>query len=356
MSSKIHSILVVFVLFTTIICTSCRSESDELITTSETESLIANSKTANLILRTSMNNSSGDDNIDDSDCFSIKIPFTITANGQEVTINSQEDVDKYDDIFDDTDEIVFSFPITVVFNDFSEEIVTNQDQLNEISNNCNTTDDMISCIDFEYPFSASVFDSQSELINTVTFENDKDLYRFVEDLEDTDVTSINFPITVVFSDDSRVVINGIDDLEDAIEDVVDEDCDDDDDDDDNNGDDTSMDVDSFSQILVDEEWEILKYKDNQSNETKNYKDFEFDFLNDGSVVIEDEENDETINGTWSASKNADEKLEVNFDFGSEAPLDKLNGLWEVKKAEEEQIKLERDDDGVSKDQLFFKED
>ncbi|GAA4270927.1 hypothetical protein U6A24_03425 [Aquimarina gracilis] len=353
MRIKVNSIFVFFTLIITVVVISCRSESDELIVSTQNESIAANSKAASLILRTSENNGNVDDGIDNTSCFSIKIPFTITANSQEIALNSQEDVDQYNDIFDDTDEIIFNFPITLIFNDFSEITVNTQDQFNENVNACeNIDDDTIECIDFSYPFSASVFDSQSELIETISFENDKELYQFVDDLSDTDIATINFPITVIFSNNTEIIIDNLDNLEETIENVTDDDCDLDDDD--NNNDNT--DIQRFSEILTDHEWEVLKYKDNENNETKNYKDFEFEFLNDGSVTIKNDETDEITNGTWIASVNADSNLEIDFDFGSEVPLNKLNGLWEVKKAIEDQIKLERTNGTVSKDQLFFKND
>ncbi|MBQ0735702.1 hypothetical protein [Aquimarina celericrescens] len=370
MRLRINLFVILFSLLTAIVTTSCRSESDELIVAPENESLKKDSKVANLMLRTSMNDGSTDDSIDNNSCFTLKLPFTITANGIEITFSSQEDIDVYDDVFDDSDEIIFSFPITLIFDDFSEVIVNTMSEFNEILENCdedNNEDDneSIECIDFQYPFSASVFNSQSELIETASFENDRDLYQFIDDLEDTDIATINFPIVIVLFEGTEIEIDDLDNLEDAIEDVIDDGCyndnndDDDDDNDDNNDDDDNDDDDddvsseAFSEIITEETWEVLKFKDNQSNETKNYTDFEFDFKSDGTVIIE---NEETIDGTWSASLNSDGKLEANFDFGTEAPLNKLNGNWSVKKATEEQIKLEKDDDGVSKDELFFKEE
>ncbi len=362
MTIKINSIFCLFVLFAAIVITSCRSESDELIETPENESLKKDSNVASLMFRTSMNDGSIDDSIDNSSCFTVKVPFTIIANELEIVFNSQEDIDSYDDVFDDSDEIIFSFPITLIFNDFSEVIIDNTDQFNETSQRCDDNDENIECIDFQFPFSASVFDSQSELIETATFENDRDLYQFINDLEDTDIATINFPITVVLSEGTEIVINDLDNLEDAIQDVINDTCDDDDDDDDDDNDDDDNDDDDnddddmnterLSEILTNQNWEVLKYKDNQNNETKNYNDFVFDFLSNTTLVVENEEINETTNGTWSTS--SDTELQIILDFGSKAPLDKLNGTWRVKKASENQIKLEKDDGGVSEDQLFFK--
>ncbi len=353
MKVKINSILLFFILSIAVVITSCRSESDELIEASEEQSLKVNSKVANLMLRTTMNNGSSDDSIDNSSCFNIQFPFTIITDEQEIVLTSQEDIESIEDVFDD-DEIAIRFPITIVFEDFSEVVVDNEDQFEELIENCEEEEDTgddddehIKCIDFMYPFSASVFDAQSELITTIAFENDKDLHLFIDDLDSEDVTNINFPITVVLPESTEISISDLDNLEEVIDDAIDDDCDGDDD--------TTIDTNDFSEILTGETWEVLKYKDNQSNESKNYKDFVFDFSDDGTVIIENEDTRDITNGTWSLSSNTDGGSNVNFDFGDQAPLNKLNGEWKVKKARENQIQLdEREGDGVSKDQLFFK--
>ncbi len=369
MKSKINSILLLITLFTLVLATSCRSESDELIKAPDGQSLEANSKIADLILRISMNNGSLDDDIDNSSCFNIKLPFTITANGQEITFSTQEDLEAIEGVFEDSDQIAFSFPITLVFSGFSEVLVENTDELDEQKEKCNDNeenkdddnDDEVECLKFKYPFSASAFDAQSELITTETFENDKDLHLFIENLDSDDITNINFPITIIISDSTEISISDLDNLEDVIEDTVEKGCSDDDDDDDddgNNDEGDTIESDRFTEILTSQTWEILKYKDNQSNETKNYIDFTFEFIANGVIIIENEETEEIINASWSTSANPSGKiLNITFDFGSQSPLDKLNGSWDVKKASENQIKLEQvDSDGVSKDQLFFMEE
>ncbi len=105
------------------------------------------------------------------------------------------------------------------------------------SENDITNDEPIECIDFVYPFSVSAFDSQTELITTVSFENDDSLNLFLIDLNDNDVVNINFPVVLVLSDGLEISTNNLSELEEVIEIAINDDCDDDDDDDDDNDDD-----------------------------------------------------------------------------------------------------------------------
>ncbi len=90
-------------------------------------------------------------------------------------------------------------------------------------------DDDIECINFQYPFSASAFDIERELITTITFENDNDLNQFIEGLKEEDIVAIRFPILLIIAEKTEIEVDDLDDLVETIEDYIDIDCDDDDD-------------------------------------------------------------------------------------------------------------------------------
>ncbi|WP_074408700.1 MULTISPECIES: hypothetical protein [Aquimarina] len=348
MKTQQNFVLLFLPLIILIVFSSCRSESDIFIEDFENQPIKPTSKAADLMLKVSMNDGSTDNIIDNSTCFTVKLPVTVIANGSEEIINSVEDFQIIEDIFaefnNDTDELEIIFPITVIFNDHTQVSVENQIELETINSNCTTNNENIECVDFKYPFSISVFDSQSELLQTITFKSDKELFRFLKKLKEEDIATINFPITLIFSDNTETTITSIENLEQTIEDTIDS-CDDDD---------TTTDL--FTQTITKGKWEVQKYKDNQNNETQNYKDFVFTFSEDGSVSIENTVTNEIIVGSWSLITRADGGLDANLEFGSQPPLDKLNNSnWNVKKTQENRIMLDdRKDDGISKDELFFK--
>ncbi len=348
MKTQQNFVLLFLPLIILIMFSSCRSESDILIEDSENQNIKSTSKATNLMLKVSMNDGSIDNIIDNSTCFTVKLPVTVIANGSEEIINSAEDFQVIEDIFaefnNDTDELEIIFPITVIFNDYTEASIENQIELEAINSNCTTNNENIECVDFKYPFSISVFDSQSELLQTLTFNSDKELFKFLKNLKEEDIATINFPVSLIFSDDTETTITSIENLEQTIESII-ESCDDND---------TTIDL--FIQTITKGKWEVQKYKDNQSNETQNYKDFVFTFSEDGSVSIENIVTNETTNGSWSVITRADGGLDTSLNFGSQALLNKLNNNnWNVKKTQENRIMLDdRKGSGLSKDELFFK--
>ncbi|WP_299437674.1 hypothetical protein [uncultured Aquimarina sp.] len=354
MKTQIKPIISFLILSSIILVTGCRTELDEEIGSPQDQTLEANSKVADLILKTVMNDGSGDNILDGSSCFNIELPVTVNVNGVDVYIDSEEDFELIEEIFnqleDDIDDLDFIFPITIISSDFSEMIIENENQLEQLIENCedDDDDDDIECIDFQYPFSVSVFNENSELLETITFNSDNELHDFIRDLDEDDIVNISFPITVILSDGTEMVITNLEDLEDIIENAID-DCDEND-----------LSEERFTQVITSQLLEVQKYKDNQSNETNNYRDYVFDFSEDGtvSIMLEDNDGDPSnnmiTNGTWSVCTRADGGLDATLDFGTEAPLNKLNNEWNVKKIKENRIMLDdRNDPGISKDELFF---
>ena len=223
-------IMAVFFLFT-----ACRTEDEEIITPPDQQTLTINSTTADLITRTATNDGSNDNILDNANCISIQLPVTVIVDGLEIIIDSEADLDVIEAIFDefddDIDELDFVFPITIILSDFTEITITNVQELQSFIDECsgeNESDDDIECIDFQYPITYAVFDQNNELIETVTITNDQEHYEFIDNLEDSDIVSINFPLTLILSDGNTVTVNNISQLEDTIENAID-DCDEDDD-------------------------------------------------------------------------------------------------------------------------------
>ena len=134
----------------------------------------------------------------------------------EIIVDSEEDFDTIEDIFDefddDIDELDFIFPITIILSDFTEMYINNATELETLIDDCpgeNETDDDIECIDFQYPISYSVFNQNNELIETVTINNDQEHYDFIDNIDDSDIVSINFPLTLILSDGSTVTVTNI---------------------------------------------------------------------------------------------------------------------------------------------------
>ncbi|MFA5297063.1 MAG: hypothetical protein WC389_02505 [Lutibacter sp.] len=211
---------------------SCQNESNLLIEPSSGEIIKANTTITSLLQRMVTHEGSKDNIIDNSDCLNVELPVTVTANGIELTINSESDYALIEAIFnesdDDTDTLNITFPIKVILNDFSSIIVNNDDELEDLAKDCDEENDIdIECIDFVYPITFSIYNSSSQLSETLVVESDKQLYKLLEDLEDYYIVQINFPISVISDDETIQSITSMEELETAIK-AADEICNDDD--------------------------------------------------------------------------------------------------------------------------------
>lgn len=341
--TKLFSYLLILSIFTFL--TSCREESDDTIFPEE-EALIANSEEANLILRTTLKNGSGDDILDGSSCYTVKLPVTITIEEIKIIVETEEDFERIEDVFeeldDEIDDLEFIYPITLISYDFMENVIQNEDQLEEILENCeDKEDDEIDCIKFTYPFTVSLFNRESELLETITFTDDQEFYLFVKNLTIEDIVTIGFPIIIVDADGDENEITNLKELIKVIKEALDDDCDEDDTED------------KFVDSLISKPLKVQKYKDDENNETKNYKNYLFDFKEDGTVRVSLEGTEDVVEGTWELH---DDNDEVMFDFDDDEPLNKLNGEWDIKKVFKTRIMLEnRESSDKSKDELFFKQ-
>jgi len=312
------------------VLTSCRKEETEIIETPPEDILEPNSSIANLMLRTATNDGSNDNILDLANCFNIKLPIVVSANSTEIILNNESDYDKVESIFDeeydDINVLDISFPITIIQKDYSEITINNSSELNSLAATCNgenNVDNDIECIDFIYPFSASIFNTNNELLSTEVFTTDKDLYLFIETIAPEDIVSINFPVSVILSDNSQLQIYSLTELESRIENHQ-NDCDEDDDfdyDDD--------DCDHCTQELVSDyltgcqNWYVDKLKRNDIDYNTIYDGYDFNFFTNGTVSVY--WNSIIVYGTWSISGTAN-NITVIIDIPA-LPL--CNNNWEL---------------------------
>ncbi len=318
---------------------ACQEEYEEVGGGNEEQTIAANSSTAILIQNTSSNDGSYDNIVDGASCFAVQFPYTVNVNGVEVTIDSKEDLEVVEEIFDeldsDQDILDIIFPIVITLSDFSEINIESQDQLEALARECleGGDDDDIECIDFVYPITMFKFDLQNQVTGEFQVESDKEMRRFFADLEDNELISIEFPITLKKYDGTEVVINGNSELAAALE-MAKNECDEDDDDDYNDDDFT---VEELDELLMECPLQVRQVIRNEVDNTGQYIERLLTFNADGTVYFSTSTTDQVM-GTWSTS-NTDQgvQLDLNFqdfpDFTSE---------WYVYELEEGVIKLYKD--------------
>lgn len=309
---------------------SCQTE-EVVIIEDNNENLSASSPLVTLVSRVSQNTTSQDNILDSSSCFAVQLPVIVIVNNQQITVSTSADyqiVQDAIDAFSDDDDIVnFVYPITIIYQDFSTQVISNSNALDDVLDDCGEDDgfDEIDCISFNYPIVINVYNSNNQLANTVTISNDSQLYIFIENLDNFDLIAISYPISLQNSNGQTIVINSNNELENFIEDAID-DCDD------SPG--GSGGTATLANTITNGTWYISYYFDDV-DETSNYNGYNFTFnMNGTSIAIN---NSTSINGTWSNYiDSGQEKLELAFDG---LTLDELEDDWRVIEFSSNIIKL-----------------
>ena len=320
-------------LFLSLIFTSCRKEEIQSITPPE-DTLDGNSAIAILMKRTATNDGSIDNIIDFANCFNIQLPISVMANSMAITLNSEVDYLVVESVFDtddnDTDNLEISYPITIILSDFSEVIVNNYSELVSHANTCNgenENDDDIECIDFQYPISASIFNTNNELTSAVTLSNDNQLYDFINDIDVYDIIAINFPIIVILSDGMEMSVASLSGLESVIENAA-NDCDEDDDYDYNDDDCNTCTQSQLKDSLTScPDWLVNRLKRSDVDYDDFYDGYEFNFFDDGTVSAY--WNTTTAYGTWTTNGSAN-NISVTIDIPA---LNLCNNTWRLHEIE-----------------------
>jgi hypothetical protein len=327
---------------------SCQKE-ENVVIDDTTQNLVNTSPLTNLISRVSQNATSNDNVLDGSSCFSVQLPVTVFLNGTEVVVATEADyqaVQDAIDAFNDDDDIVnFIYPITIQYQNFTTQVLNNSEDLEDVLEDCGEDDDFdeIDCITLNYPIVINIYDSNSQLANTITITNNAQLYNFLENLDDNEYVAINYPISLVNSNGNIVVITSNNQFEDVIEEAID-DCDDD-----SSGGGSGGGSIAFTDVISSGTWYVSYFFDN-SDETSDYNGYNFTFSSSGSVIAV--KSGVTINGNWSNYIDSGEnKLELSFDGAS---LDELEEDWEITEFSSTVIKLKDvSGGGGGTDYLYF---
>ncbi|GAA4280761.1 hypothetical protein GCM10022260_11820 [Gaetbulibacter aestuarii] len=275
-----------------LLLTSCRTEDTEFTQATNDQNLMPNSLLVNLMQATAMNDGSIDNILDKANCFSIQLPITVLANGTEIILNNEDDLNAVEFIFDttddDTDTLEIIFPISIVLSDFTEVEIQNNNELINYASQCNGENEMdsdIECLDFEYPILATVFSSSQEIIETLTLNNDRDLYEFLHNIDENDIINIEFPITVYLFDGTEITLYNLSELKEAIE-IYGNDCDEDDDFNFNDDDCNQCTQEELISFLTNcNGWEIDQLERNKNDYDNYYDGYYFNFYEDGTIYV-----------------------------------------------------------------------
>jgi hypothetical protein len=246
MKNRLKFLLVISII-SLITFNSCQSDN----ASQDTNKITSTSTLKTLLSRVSQKRTSSDNVIDSTSCFTVKLPVTVMVNNQEVVVATPADYDAVSSVFsdddNDDDDLEFVFPITIIFTDFTELVVTSNQQLHSLMEDCHDSDvdnddddsnddddNAINCISLTFPFVISTTNNGNP--EDVTINNDQDLYLLLETVEGSVTVTINYPISIVDANGQTIVVENNNQLEDNIVEATSE-CGNDDSDDENDNDD-----------------------------------------------------------------------------------------------------------------------
>ncbi len=328
--------------------TSCQEEFEELPKNNNEQAIVASSSTAKLIKGTSSKDGSFDNIVDGASCFAVQFPYKVSIDGLDITIDSIEDLELIEEIFDtvetDDDILEIIFPITITLADYTEITINDKEELKEIAKDCieGGDDDDIECIDFVYPITLYTFSVDLEKTSTVSVENDKELRRFFAGINDNELVSFDFPVTLKKYDGTKIIVNSNAELAIELENAK-EICDEDDDNDYNDDDFTKERLDEY---LVKCPWLIKDVIRDDLEKTEQYYEYLIDFNKDGSILVKDREGN-SFEGSWGTRIGNDRVL---LELGFNTLVD-FNLEWFVYELGDGKIKLYAND---GKDRIVMK--
>jgi hypothetical protein len=333
--------------FALLALTSCQNEFTE-VTEPDVEQVIApESQLANLMLSTSVNAGTVDNIMDNADCMSIELPVTIIVNGITITIETIDDLELIHDIFeeylDDEDVIDFIFPITIVLNDYTEVVIEDKEELDSFIDTCEEDEEVIECANFVYPISFSIYNTFFQVIETVTIENRRELYNFMQRIRNADqalLASLNFPVKIEYENGEIIEVHNNNELERAL-DAAQDNCRPDDD----------CDIEEVNESLVECHWMIHYY-----NEDDNYRPFALKFKEDGELKIINSSATDVRTGKWETVE-TDNGIVLVISEVNEL-VQEINGRWRIVECDDERFKLVRPSDnaaGVTEARMVLKQ-
>ncbi len=319
--------------------TGCQKEYNKISEPDKTITISSGDTVADLIRKVVLKDGSFDNVIDHCNAISIKFPYSIQINGQVFQINSLNDIEMIkQNYIENWEDIIITFPVTIIYNDYSESILNNEAELQALQEKYNTNliDDDIECLDFVYPIDLCLYNTVFQNADCITVNNDFELYNIFRNINDT-VIELGYPLQVKTLDNFFILVNNNTELKNQILSYMNS-CDENDEvafDTEQDSVDTSSDDITY---LTSGKWKITLLTDDESDETASFSSWLFQFNSDSTTSAITAL--KTIKGSWVI--NLDEGTKVlKIDFGTyREPLESLSGEWEILKLNNDALELQ----------------
>jgi hypothetical protein len=321
-----------------ILFTACQEEKVEINLPPAGTTITNSAPVAGLISSVSRKDGSMDNILDKASCVALVFPVTIKTNGQTITVNSLDDLDEIEHLFDDSgdDDVEFIYPIKVTLADHNEITIANENDFKNLVDDCEVDKD-IECIDFKYPIEFNTYDTNNQLAGTITIDNENELFNFFRQLKKEELVELKFPVTLIQSNGSELLVKNFDEREDAIE-VAADDCDEDDDNDYNDDD---VNDSNLVAVLTSGQWLVDSFIDDGTDRTAQLSGYLFTFNTNNTVNAV--KTTTTIPGIWETDGDSGQ-LELLISMSANDPFDDISEDFTVIEFNTTTIRLEKGDD------------
>lgn len=184
--------LLVFVLV------SCYEDDSQRVESADTSH--KTSELTTFIKSITLHNAAYDDVIDGSSCFSLVFPYQLLVNNNIRTISSIQELDN----LHSDDQIEIIYPVSAVFFNYNRHQMTSESDFDVVRNTCEADFDISSnpCLDFQFPISVKMFNQVGSDFHTIELSSNEDIYTHFDNLHDTDVYELDYPILLTDSHSS----------------------------------------------------------------------------------------------------------------------------------------------------------
>jgi hypothetical protein len=288
---------------------SCQQEESVLIDETDDETITGNSVLGKMLVSASQNNGGIDDLVDGSSCFSLQLPVTVHVNSQILVVQSIFDLQTIQLIFNqsqnDEDTIEMVFPIEIMYEDYSVDIIHTLTEMESLQVNCpNFIDDTYSCVEFLYPISCFTYNALSEETGLVIMNNDVAWFEYLTYLSDDTFIAIDYDMTILMNNEVITVTNN----QELLDAFTQTDCQ-------ITASEIHPEVDVLRNAMKNATWHVSQFLNDGVDETSNYLGYNFDFRD--SITVYAYGGGGVVYGIWVVTYQNDQ---LNLEFDMDSPI------------------------------------
>ncbi len=317
---------------------SCETE-ERTMNSAPENNLVGNIALTGKLMRMAQSPTAIDNFIDGSGCFAIQFPYSVVANGEAVTLDSEAGYQEVRDILDasaaGTDEVIINFPVDVTYANYTEATIATQAAFNEAIANC-TGSVELSCMELTYPIGINTYNSQNQLADSFDLGSKRALFEILDNLEAYDAVTLNYPINFIAPDGTVLAIGSNQQLEAAIDTYTDE-C-------------LALlnpaPGPNLQDVIAEGTWYVSHYF-SFSDQTATYQDYDLTFNTDSTIGVT---GPDPQTGTWNNTATGSIH-QMGFTFTGTG-LEGIEGLWTVANFTESLIEMHRESTGVEPEKFL----